>query len=85
MTASDETGSEIRLLIMFSIAQFLYYTREDDSLAQNCVCLSLTESIMPGGSLSIWFLWADIAKAMKNEGLSNQYMQQSEEIYDAEQ
>lgn len=80
LTASGETGSEIRSLIMLSIARFLYHARQDYSLGQHCVCLSLTESTMPGGSSSIWLLWGDIANAMNNQYLYKQCLDQAEKV-----
>lgn len=84
MMDSGEDGSESRSLVMFSIARFLFHARQDQSLAQHCVCLSLTESIMPGGSSKIWRLWSKIADAMNNDHLKKECLEQVEKLRQAE-
>ena len=59
-------GSETRSLIFLSIARFLLHARNDTSLAQHCISLSLTENTK---SCESWSLWSQIAKIMGNEEL----------------
>ena len=85
LTDSGEDGSEIRSLVLYSIARFLFHAREDSILAQHCVCLSLKESTMPGGSSKIWQLWSDIAHAMENESLSDECIRQAKRLQNEEE
>jgi len=77
LTDAGENGSEIRSLILYAIAR-LEYARGEYLLAQHCVGLSLKENLMPGGNSQIWLLWADIAKAMDNDSLEKECLNQAE-------
>lgn len=82
LTDSGEGGSEIRTLVLYSIARFLFHAREDYILTQHCVCLSLTETAVPGfgGRSRVWSLWADVAMKMDNVSLSQHCMFQAEKV-----
>ena len=67
VTNAGNEGSEMRSLILLSIARFLFHAREDYSLAQHCISLSLTENTR---SYPSWILWAKIAEKNGNESLS---------------
>jgi len=79
---SGEAGSSIRMLVLYSIARFLFHAREDCVLAQHCICLSLTETAVPkfGERSRMWTLWADIARGMDNERLSSHCIDQAEKV-----
>jgi len=87
LTDSGEGGSEIRTLVLYSIARFLFHAREDYILTQHCVCLSLTETAVPGfvGRSRIWSLWADVAMAMDNERLSQHCTYQANKVQTEEE
>ena len=76
VTGSGDADSNIRSLILYSMAK-LEYKREEYLLAQHCVALSLKENLLPGGNSRIWFLWADIAQKMRNEKLLNRCREQA--------
>ena len=80
LTDSGRTGSGIRSFVLHSIARFLFHSRRDYSLAQHCVCLALSESLLPGGTSRIWYLWAKIAKAMGNLCLEENCLNQAEKL-----
>jgi len=80
LTDSGSDGSESRALILYSIARFLFYARNDCSLAQHCIGLSLTENLTPGGNAGIWLLWAKVARAMCNDELQEQCLRQADEL-----
>lgn len=82
LTDSGEGGAEIRTLVLYSIARFLFHAREDYVLAQHCVCLSLTETAVAGfgGKSRMWSLWADVATAMDNARLSQHCRDQAEKV-----
>jgi len=80
LTDAGQNGSEIRSLILYSVARFLYDARKEYVLAQHCVCLSLKENFLPGGNSQIWHLWADIAVAMGNDGLAQKCVDQAEKL-----
>ncbi len=81
VTHAGAEGAEMRSLTLFSIARFLFHAREDYSLAQHCISLSLTENTR---SYSSWILWAKIAEKSGNEALATSCKQEAEKIQDAE-
>lgn len=80
VTDSGPNGAGMRSLIMYSLARFLHHARKEHSLAQHCVCLSLSENITPGGNVGVWILWSHISKAMGNENLQKLCIQQAETL-----
>jgi tetratricopeptide (TPR) repeat protein len=66
---SGKEGSANRSLVLYSIARFLFYARNDSIVAQHCVCLSISESLSPSGDAGVWRLWAKIAESMSNTDL----------------
>lgn len=72
-------GSEARSMIFLSIARFLFSARQDYSLAQHCVSLSLTENTRSQAS---WILWSKIAAIMGNEQLSQSCKVEAEKLID---
>merc|ERR1711957_95950 len=82
LTNSGEGGSQIRTLYLYSIARFLFHAREDYTLAQHCICISLSEISTPNLSVrsDMWNLWADIAEKMENTKLAINCRDQSKQI-----
>ena len=78
VTDSSSRGAETRSLILFSIARFLFHAREDLSLAQHCVSLSLTEN---SRSKESWILWSKIAQRMGNMKLASSCEEESKKLY----
>jgi hypothetical protein len=77
VTDSGIRGSETRHLIFLSIARFLFNARQDYSLAQHCVSLSLTENTRSKAS---WMLWSKISMIMGNEKLSQSCQKEFEKV-----
>jgi len=77
LTDSGDDGSDIRSLILSSIARFLFFARADNILAQHCVCLSLEENRK---NLKSWLLWSEIASAMDNRKLCQECVNQAEKL-----
>ena len=73
---SDE-GSELRTFLLFCIAQFEYYEREELHLAQNCIGLCLKENSIPGGNAPVWNLWAKIARGLNNSRLEEECLDEA--------
>eukprot|EP00551_Chaetoceros_affinis_P009451 CAMPEP_0203669648 /NCGR_PEP_ID=MMETSP0090-20130426/5949_1 /ASSEMBLY_ACC=CAM_ASM_001088 /TAXON_ID=426623 /ORGANISM="Chaetoceros affinis, Strain CCMP159" /LENGTH=1189 /DNA_ID=CAMNT_0050534373 /DNA_START=368 /DNA_END=3937 /DNA_ORIENTATION=+ len=67
LTEAGISGSKTRALIFLSIARFLFHARQEYSLAQHCVSLSLTEDTRLETS---WLLWSKLANVMGNDKLS---------------
>ncbi len=80
VTDSGTEGSEMRALILLSIARFLFHAREEYSLAQHCISLSLAENTKSHFS---WILWARIAEKMGNESLSKSCREEAAKIQGA--
>ena len=80
VTDAGPKGTPLRSLIMYSLARFLHHARKEYSLAQHCVCLSLSENSAPGGNAGIWLLWSSIAKSMGNKDLQNQCLVQADRL-----
>lgn len=80
LTDSGSKGSNIRSLILQSVARFLFHSRRDYTLAQHCVCLALSERLRPGGTSQIWYLWAKIARAMGNHALEDDCTNQARSL-----
>jgi len=82
LTDSGEGGSEIRTLFLYSIARLLLHAREDYTLAQHCICISLSETAVPGLSVKseMWNLWADIAMKLDNTKLVSHCKNQAEKV-----
>jgi tetratricopeptide (TPR) repeat protein len=80
VTDAGPKGAPMRSLILYSLARFLYHERKEYSLAQHCVCLSLSETSSPGGNVGIWMLWSKISNAMGNKNLQNQCRDQAERL-----
>ena len=80
LTEGTAEGLEIRSLLLFSIARFLYHARKDYSLAQHCVCicLSLKDNHALSNNLEVWHLWSKIAKAMSNDSVSVACLKQAD-------
>ena len=76
VTGSADTDSNIRSLILYSMAK-LEYERGEYLLAQHCVGLCMKENLLPGGNSRIWLLWADIARKMENDKLMNRCREQA--------
>jgi hypothetical protein len=76
VTGSGEADSNIRSLILYSMAR-LEFHKGEYLLAQHCVGLCMKENLLPGGNSRIWFLWADIARKMENEKLMNRCREQA--------
>lgn len=76
VTGSTDTDSNIRSLILYSMAK-LEYERGEYLLAQHCVGLCMKENLLPGGNSRIWLLWADIARKMQNDKLMTRCREQA--------
>ena len=79
VTDAGTSGSETRSLIFLSIARFLFDARQDYSLAQHCVSLSLTENTKSKFS---WILWSKIATIMGKESLSQSCKEETKKLMD---
>jgi len=78
---TDSTlGSETRSLILYSISRFLFHARNDDTLAQHCVSISLAENAGISENPDVWMLWSDVAKRMFNSRLSQQCLNQVRQL-----
>merc|ERR1711862_722707 len=82
LTNSGEDGSQIRSLYLYSIARLLFHAREDYTLAQHCICLSLSERSTADLTIrsDMWNLWEDIATKMGNTKLAMNCKVQSEKV-----
>ena len=76
-SSSSSSSTKLRSFILYSIAR-LEYHREKFCLAQHCIGLCLKENSMPGGNFRVWRLWADVARAMGDERLQGQCLEQVE-------
>lgn len=83
VTGSGEADSNIRSLILYSMAR-LEFSRQEYLLAQHCVALSLKENLLPGGNSLLWKLWADIAEMMENDHLVQRCREQAALMYQEE-
>jgi len=82
LTNSGEDGSQIRSLYLYSIARFLFHARDDCTLAQHCISLSLSERSTPNLTMrsEMWNLWEDIATKMGNTKLAINCKDQTKKI-----
>jgi len=76
---AGDTGSELRSVILYSIAR-LQYHRKEYVLSQHCIGLCLKENRMPGGNVKIWELWGEVAKTSGNERLALKCKEQVEKL-----
>ena len=77
---SGGKGATNRALVLFSIARFLFYARNDNIVAQHCICLSISENLSPCGDAGSWILWAKIAESMSNTELKYSCLAQAEKM-----
>jgi tetratricopeptide (TPR) repeat protein len=71
LTEESDEGLELRSLLLFSIARFLYHARKDYPLAQHCICLCLKDNRPFNHKVNVWYLWSRVAEAMNNKSVSD--------------
>jgi len=76
---TDDTGEglELRSLLLFSIARFLYHARHDYPIAQHCICLCLKDKSSFNHKVDVWNLWSKVAQAMNNHSVSESCLREA--------